>query len=44
MHDGTVGLDGPPKDLIVVLEIDDDDFRVGVFIQLLTDADVMVGL
>lgn len=30
VHDGTVGFDRPPRDFIVVFEIDDDDLGVGV--------------
>jgi hypothetical protein len=30
VHDGTVGIDGTLDDLIVVLEIDDDDFGFGI--------------
>lgn len=44
VHDGTVGLDWPSCNLIVVLEIDNDDLRVGILGQLLADADIMIGL
>jgi hypothetical protein len=44
VHDGTVGLDGPAHDIVVVLEVDDDDFGLGGFVQLLADAEVVVGL
>lgn len=44
VHDGTIGLDRSFGDLIVVLEIYDDDFRVGIFGELLADADVVIGL
>lgn len=43
VHDSTVGLDGPPCDIVVVLELDDDDFGLGGFALLLADAHVRVG-
>lgn len=44
VHNRTIGLDRAPGDLIVILEIDDNDFRVGIFGELLTDADIVIGL
>ena len=44
MHDGTVGLDRPLDDFIIVFEIDYDDLGVGAFWNGLAYADVMVGL
>jgi hypothetical protein len=44
VHDGTVSLDGSSNDIIVVLQIDDDDFRGICGFRSLTDADVVVGL
>ena len=43
MHNGTVGLDRPLGDLIVVLEVNDDDLGLGAFGYDLSDADVVVG-
>lgn len=42
MHDRTVGLDGPPHDAVAMLEIDDDDLRLGILIHLLPHADEVV--
>jgi hypothetical protein len=44
VHDGTVGLDGAAHDIVVVLQVDDDDFGLGGLVQLLADAEVVVGL
>lgn len=44
MHDGTIGLDRSPHDLIAFLEVDDDDFRRCFFTSLLTHTDIVVGL
>lgn len=44
MHDGTVGLNRPLHDLIVVFEVDYDDLGVGAFRDSLADAYVVVGL
>ena len=43
VHDSTVSLDGSPCDIVVVLELDDDDFWLGSFALLLANADVRVG-
>ena len=44
MHDSAIGLDGPLGDLIVVLEVDDDDFGVaGALRVLLPDTDITIG-
>ena len=42
VHDGTFSLDRALDDLIVVLEVDYDDLRVGTFRYRLADADVVV--
>lgn len=44
VHDGAVGLDRPSCDLIIVLQINDDNLRVGIFGQLLANADIVIGL
>lgn len=44
VHDGTVGHDGAPDDLIVVLEINDDDLWLVLFIELLSDANEVIRL
>jgi hypothetical protein len=43
VHDGTVGLDRATDDIVAVLEVDDDDFRVGRLVFLLPDADEGIG-
>ena len=43
VHDGAVSLDGSPRDIIAVVQIDDDDLG-GSFIALLPHADVAVAL
>lgn len=43
VHDGTVGLDGPPNDVVAILEVDYDDFGGRGLVGLLPDADVRVG-
>jgi hypothetical protein len=42
VHDGTVGLDGSPGDIVAVLEIDDDDFRLGGLALLFPDTDIVI--
>jgi len=42
VHDGAVGLDGPARDVVAILEIDDQDFGLGGFRLLLADANVGV--
>lgn len=42
MHDGTVGFYGAPLHIVAVLEVDDDDFGLGVLLFLY--ADVGIGL
>lgn len=44
MHDGTVGLDGPLHHAVGIFEVDDNDLRRGILIDLLTHADEVVGL
>lgn len=43
MHDGAVGLDGPPHDAVAIFEVDDDDLRRRTALRLLPHADEMVG-
>lgn len=42
VHDRTVGVDGALHDIVVVLQIDNDDLRLVIFIELLPNADVMI--
>lgn len=42
VHKSTVGLDRSPDNFIIVLKVDDYDFRSGIS-DLLTNADVVVG-
>jgi hypothetical protein len=44
VHDGAVGLDGAAHDIVVVFEVYDDDFGLGSLVELLADAEVVVGL
>jgi len=44
VHDGTVGLDRPLDNFIIVFEIDYDDIWAGTLMGLLANADVVVGL
>ena len=44
MHNGTVRLDRPFDNFIVVFEIDYDDLGVGAFRNGLAHTDVVVGL
>ncbi len=44
MHYGAVCLDWSADDVVVVLEIHDNDFRLGIIVQLLTNTYVMVRL
>ena len=44
VHDGTVGLDGPPCDVVAILQLDNDDFWGGILALLLADTDVVIGL
>lgn len=43
MHDGAVGLDWSSRDIVAVLEVDDDDFGGCGLVLLLSNADVVVG-
>lgn len=43
MHDGAVGLDGPPHDVVAIFEVDDDHLRRRAGLGLLPHADEMVG-
>lgn len=42
MHDGTVGVDRSLDNFIVVLEVDDDDLGLVVFVDFLSDADIVI--
>ena len=42
VHDSTIGLDRPPHDTIVVLEIDDNDFRGCIVVGFFAYAYVVV--
>ena len=42
MHDGGIGADWPPEDIVGVGEVNDDDLIL--FIDLFAHADKMVGL
>lgn len=44
VHDGTVGLDWPTGDVVAILELDDNDLRLGRFVLLFSHTDVGVGL
>lgn len=44
MHDGTIGLDWPTRDIVAILELDDDDFGLGGLVLLFSDTDIGVGL
>ena len=39
MHDGAVGLDGPPDDIVAILEVDDEHFGGGGLVLLVSKAD-----
>ena len=44
VHDSAIGLDWPLGDLIVVLEVNDDDFGIARALGvLLSDTDIVVG-
>jgi len=42
VHDGAIGLDWPPDDIEVVLEVDDDDLGRGALVSLLADTDIVI--
>ena len=42
VHDGTIGIDGPLDDFIVVLKVNDDDLRFVLFVNFLSNADIVV--
>jgi hypothetical protein len=44
VHDGTVGLDRPTGDVVAILELDDNDLRLGSFVLLFSHTHVGVGL
>ena len=43
VHDGAVSLDRSANDIVGILEVDDDDFGLRVVVNLLTDADIVIG-
>lgn len=43
VHDGTVSVDRPPHDLIVVLQVNNDDLWLVVLIELLANTDIVIG-
>lgn len=44
MHNGAVGLDWSTNDIVALFEFDDEDFRLRLLAELLTNADERVGL
>lgn len=42
VHDGTVRVDGALNDLIIVFQVNDDDLRLLIFVELLSNANVMI--
>lgn len=44
VHDGTISLDGPPRNVVAILQLDDDDLGLCGFALLFSDAHVGVGL
>lgn len=44
MHDGTIGLDGSPRHIVILFEVYDNNFGGCSFVLLLSDADEGVGL
>jgi len=44
VHDSTIGLDRAADDVVVVPEIDDDDLGRGTLVDLLANADIVIGL
>lgn len=43
VHNRTVGVDWAFDDLIIVFQVDDDDLRFIPFIELLPDANELIG-
>ena len=43
VHDSTIGIDGASDDFIVVFEVDDDDLWFVFIVELLPDADIVIG-
>lgn len=43
MHDGTISLDRPPRHVVPILELDDDDLGLGILALLFPDTHVGVG-
>jgi hypothetical protein len=43
VHDGTIGLDWPTEDVVAILQVYNDNFRLGGIVGFLTDAEVVVG-
>ena len=44
VHDSTVGLDGPARYVVAILELDNDNFGLGGFVLFLPNANEGVGL
>jgi hypothetical protein len=42
VHDCTVGIDRPPHDLIVVLQVNNDDLWLVVLFELLANTDIVI--
>jgi hypothetical protein len=42
VHDRTVGIDRPPHDLIVVLQVNNDDLWLVVLIELLANTNIVI--
>lgn len=43
MHNSIVGVNGPAHNFIVIFQVDDEDLWLVLLIELLTDADVVIG-
>jgi hypothetical protein len=43
VHDGTVGLDRPSRNVVAILELDDDNLGLRGLVLLFSDAHVVVG-
>lgn len=42
VHDGAVSVDRPPHDIVVVLQVNNDDLRLVIFVELLANADIVI--
>lgn len=43
VHKGTISLDWSSDDLIVIFEVDNDDFGIGIFSEFLTNTNEVIG-